>query len=104
MSLQAFLAVTAIAQLRMDPVMARPTDQDLDEATGMVAPMDTAAGEMAGMERGELGGDIPLIHTYIAHHQQCMCSRCWLSLLCWQHKPSPQSGIFARPPRSIFRM
>jgi hypothetical protein len=45
MSLQAFLAVTAIAQLRMDPVMARPTDQDLDQATGMVAPMDTAAGE-----------------------------------------------------------
>jgi hypothetical protein len=98
----------AIAQLRMDPVMERPTDQDLDAATGMVAPMDTVAGEMAGMERGVLDGDIPLIqlatHTRLARHLLYMCNPFWLSPLCWQHKPSPQSGIFVHPPRSIFRM
>ena len=46
--------------------------QDLDEATGMAAPTDMADGEMAGMEVGLLGGHIPLIHTYMAHHLQCI--------------------------------
>jgi hypothetical protein len=61
-----------------------------------------------GMQRGVLGGDIPLIqlatHTRLARHLQCMCNPFWLSPLCWQHNPNPQSGIFVHPPRSIFQM
>ena len=82
--------------------------QDLEEATGMAGPMDMAAGEVVGMQRGVLGGGIPLIqlltHTRLAHHLPYMCNRFWLSPLCWQHNPNPQSGIFAHPPRNIFRM
>jgi len=103
-----FLAVMAIAQLRMAPVMEPPTDQDLDVATGMVAPMDTAVGEALGMQGGALGGDILrtqlATRTHLAHRLQCMSSQFWLSQSCWQRKPSPQSGIFAHLPRSIFRM
>ena len=75
MSLSAFRVVMAIAQLRMDPVMEHPTDQDSDAVTGMVAPTDMAVGEAGGMEVGLLGGDIPLIHTYTAHHLRCMYSQ-----------------------------
>ena len=82
--------------------------QDLDAAIGMVAPTDMVAGEVVGMQRGALGGDILLIQlairTRLAHHLQCMCSQFCLSPSSWQHKPSPQSGIFAHPPRSIFRL
>lgn len=70
--------VVGIAPLRTR-VMDRPMGQDLDEATGMAAPTDMADGEMAGMEVGLLGGHIPLIHTYIAHHLQCIYSQFWLS-------------------------
>lgn len=108
MSLSAFLAEMGIAQLRMVLVMERPTDQDLDEATGMVALTDTVAGAVDGMQRGALGGDILAIQlptpTHLARHLQCMCSRFSLSRLFWQLNPNPQSGIFAHPPRSIFRM
>jgi hypothetical protein len=65
----------AIAPLRMVLVMDRPMAQDLDAATGMVVPTDMAVGEVGGMEVGLLGGDIPLIHMYMAHHLQCMCSQ-----------------------------
>jgi len=41
----------------------------------MVVPTDMAVGEVGGMEVGLLGGDIPLIHMYMAHHLQCMCSQ-----------------------------
>jgi hypothetical protein len=75
MSLWAFLVAMAIAPLRMVPAMECLLGLDLAEATGMVAPTDTAAGEAVGMEVGLLGGDIPLIHTYMAHHLQCMCSQ-----------------------------
>jgi hypothetical protein len=37
-----------IAQLPMDPVMERPTDQDLDEAIGMAVPTDMVAGALGG--------------------------------------------------------
>jgi hypothetical protein len=70
--------------------------------------MDTAVGEVLGMQGGALGGDILLtplvILMYLAHHLPCMCSQFWLSPLSWLHKLSPQSGIFAHPPRNIFRM
>ena len=75
MSLSVFLVVMVIAPLRMVLVMGHPTVQDLTEATGMVAPTDTVAGAVVGMEVGLLGGDIPLIHTYMAHHLQCMYSQ-----------------------------
>jgi hypothetical protein len=95
----------AIAQLPMALVMERPMDPDLGVVTGMADLMDTAVGEMVGMQRGALDGDIQLaIHMRLVHHLQCMSSQFWLSPLSWQHKPSPQSGIFAHPPRSIFRM
>jgi hypothetical protein len=98
----------AIAQLPMGPVMERPTDPDLGEATGMVALTDTAAGELGGMQLGALAGDILLIqsaiHTRLVHHLQCMFSRLWLSRLSWQPKPSPLFGIFVHPLRSISRM
>jgi hypothetical protein len=84
--------------------MERLMDPDLDAVTGMAAPTDMVAGAVVGMQRGALGGDILLIHTYIAHHLQYMFSQSWLNLLSWRHKPNPQSGIFVHPPRSIFRM
>ena len=90
------------------PGYGAPFGPGFAEATGVVAHTDMVVGEVVGMEVGLLGGDILRIqlatHTHLAHHQQSMCSRFWLSLLCWQHKPSRQSGIFAHPPRSIFRM
>jgi hypothetical protein len=90
----------AIALLRMG--------QDLIAATGMVALMDMVAGAVVGMQVGVLGGDILLfqlaIHTHIAHHLQCMCSRFWLNPLFWPHKRNPQSGIFVPLPRSISHM
>jgi len=94
--------------LRMAPVMERPMDQDLDAATGMVDPTDMVVGAVVGMQVGAPVGDILLIqaaiHMHIALHLQFMSSQFWLSPLSWQHNPSPQSGIFAHPPRSIFRM
>jgi hypothetical protein len=82
--------------------------QDLAEAFGMVAPMDTVAGEAVGMQVGVLGGDILLIqlaiHTHLVLHLPYMCSRFWLSPLSWPHNRNPQSGIFVHLPRSIFHM
>jgi hypothetical protein len=108
MLLSAFRVAMAIAQLPMALVMERPMDPDLGVVTGMAGLTDTVAGAVGGMQLGALGGDILLIqsaiHTRLAHHLQCIFSRLWLSPLSWQHKPSPQSGIFAHPPRSIFRM
>ena len=108
MSLKGFQVVMAIAPLRTAPVMERPMGPDLTEATGIAGLTDTVAGVVGGMQRGALGGDIPLIqlatHTRLARHLQCMCNPFWLSPLCWQHNPNPQSGIFVHPPRSIFRM
>jgi hypothetical protein len=98
----------AIAQLPMGPVMERPMDRDLGEATGMADLTDTVAGVLGGMQLGAMGGDILLIqlaiHTRLAHHLQCMFSQLWLSPLSWQPNPSPQFGIFAHPLRSISRM
>jgi hypothetical protein len=108
MSLSAFRVAMAIAQLPMDPVMERPMDPDLGEATGMVGLTVTVAGERGGMQLGAMDGDIllirPAIHTRLAHHLQCMCSQFWLSPLFWRPKPSPQFGIFVHPLRSISRM
>jgi hypothetical protein len=108
MSLLVFRVAMAIAQLPMGPVMERPMDLDLGEATGMVDLTDTAAGVLGGMQVGAMDGDILLIqlaiHTCLAHHLQCMFSRLWLSRLPWRRKPSHQFGIFVHPLRNISRM
>ncbi len=108
MLLSAFRVAMAIAQLPMAPVMERLMDPDLGAVTGMVGLTDMAVGAVGGMQLGALGGDILLIqsaiHTHLVRHLPYTYNQLWLSRLSWQHKPSPQSGIFARPPRSIFRM